>query len=137
LVTLFRFFKAPKQAVEPIPHKQAVEPTPPVIQLVPAPLSSTVKRPEPEAYHPPAVGDVVNDPWSYTSTVPYPFMSWYLIKFRDNLTFATQPAVSKLCIACRRNVVFDFSLYLSGAIEETLHLHVLLSLINVSCGAVG
>jgi len=29
----------------------------------------------------------VNNAWSYTSTSPYIFMVWYLVKHRDNFTF--------------------------------------------------
>jgi hypothetical protein len=46
-----------------------------------------VKRPECEADHSPKSNADVNNPWSYTSTPPYVFTPWYLIKHSDNFTF--------------------------------------------------
>jgi hypothetical protein len=46
-----------------------------------------VKRPEHEANHSPTAGVEVKNAWSYTSTPQYVFMSWCLVKHRDNFTF--------------------------------------------------
>jgi hypothetical protein len=46
-----------------------------------------VKRPRPEAEHsPPSISKVENT-WSYTSTHLYVFMTWCLVKHKDNFTF--------------------------------------------------
>jgi hypothetical protein len=29
----------------------------------------------------------VKNTWSYTSTLPYLFMAWYFVKYRDNFTY--------------------------------------------------
>jgi hypothetical protein len=41
----------------------------------------------PEADHSLPSGAEVKKAWSYTSTVPYVFMAWYLVKHRDSFTF--------------------------------------------------
>jgi hypothetical protein len=57
------------------------------IQWVPGAPSLEVKRPEHEADHsPPSITEVKNV-WSYTSTSPYVFMAWYLVKHKDKFTF--------------------------------------------------
>jgi len=56
--------------------------TQPLIKCVPGAPSPGVNRPKREAEHsPPSIGDVRNT-WSYTSTPPYVFMAWCLIKHR-------------------------------------------------------
>jgi hypothetical protein len=60
--------------------------TQPHIQWVPGTPFLGVKRPGHEADHsPPSSADVKNA-WSYTSTPQYVFMSWYLVKHKDNFT---------------------------------------------------
>jgi hypothetical protein len=39
-----------------------------------------------EAEHSLPSGSVVKNKWNYTSTPPYIFMVWYLVKYRDNFT---------------------------------------------------
>jgi hypothetical protein len=54
------------------------------IKLVPG-----VKRPERESGHiPPSVAEV-EDTWGHTSTHPYVFLAWCLVKHRDNFTFCS------------------------------------------------
>jgi hypothetical protein len=38
--------------------------------------------------------------WNYTSTTPYAFMVWYLVKHRDNFTFAFTFAQCRYGIFC-------------------------------------
>jgi hypothetical protein len=58
----------------------ALRPTQPPIQRVPGALFPGIKRPGREADHsPPSSADVKNA-WNYTSTPPYAFMVWCLIK---------------------------------------------------------
>jgi hypothetical protein len=47
-------------------------------------LSLQVKRPGREPDHSPPLSGEVKNAWSYTSTLPYVFMAWYLVKHRDN-----------------------------------------------------
>jgi hypothetical protein len=42
-----------------------------------------VKRPGGEADHSPPSSVEVRNTWSYTSTFPYAFMTWYVVKHRD------------------------------------------------------
>jgi hypothetical protein len=44
-----------------------------------------VKRSVCEVYHSPPFSAEVRNAWGYTSTPPYAFMAWCLIKQRDNL----------------------------------------------------
>jgi hypothetical protein len=48
--------------------------------------SPKVKQPGREADHSSASNAAVNNVLSYTSSSPYVFMPWYLIKHRDNFT---------------------------------------------------
>jgi hypothetical protein len=57
------------------------------IQWVLGAVSLGVKRPGREADHSSPSSAEVNNAWSYTSTPPYVFMAWYLVKHRDNFTF--------------------------------------------------
>jgi hypothetical protein len=50
-------------------------------------FSSRVKRSGREIDHSPPPGAEVKIAWSYTSTPPYVFMVWYLVKHRDDFTF--------------------------------------------------
>jgi hypothetical protein len=50
-------------------------------------LSLGVKRPRREADHSPPSSAEVKNAWSYTSTPPYVFIAWCLVKHRDNFTF--------------------------------------------------
>jgi hypothetical protein len=56
------------------------------LKRVPGTLSLGVKRPGPEADHSPPSSAEVKNAWSYTSTPQYVFMTWYLVKHRDNFT---------------------------------------------------
>jgi len=47
-----------------------------------------VERPGREADHSSAPSPEVNIAWSYTSTHPYVFMAWYLVKSRDKFTLS-------------------------------------------------
>jgi len=59
-------------AIPPLPHTSSWR--------VPVVLSLAVKWPDREAdYSPPPTANVINA-WSYTSTPPYAFMEWCLIK---------------------------------------------------------
>jgi len=57
------------------------------IEWVPGVLSLVVKRPEPDADQSPPFSAAVKNTWSYTSTPPYVFVAWCLVKHRDNFTF--------------------------------------------------
>jgi hypothetical protein len=46
-----------------------------------------VKLPAREADHSPPSSAEFKNVWSYTSTPPYFFMAWCLVKHRDNFTF--------------------------------------------------
>jgi len=52
-------------------------------------LSLEVKRLRREADHSPPPNAEVKNAWSYTSTSPYVFMVYCLVKHRDNFTFFT------------------------------------------------
>jgi hypothetical protein len=52
---------------------------------VPEALSPWVKRPGREADHSTPYSAEVKNVWSYTSTAPYVFMSWCLVKYRTRL----------------------------------------------------
>jgi hypothetical protein len=65
--------------------RPALEPTQPPIQWVPGALSPGVKRPGREADHKRSCSAEIKNAWIYTSTVPYVFMAWYLIKHKMRL----------------------------------------------------
>jgi len=54
----------------------------PFFQWVSGSLSPGVKWPGHEAYHLPPSNIKVKNAWSYTSTSPYVFMVWCLVKYR-------------------------------------------------------
>jgi hypothetical protein len=60
--------------------RQALGPTQPPIQWVSEALTSGVKQLGREVDHSPPYTAEVKTAWSYTSTPPYIFMAWYLIK---------------------------------------------------------
>jgi hypothetical protein len=66
--------------------RPALGPTQPPIQWLSEALSPEVKRPGREADQSPLSISEVNA-WDYTSTPPYVFMAWYLVKQKDNFTF--------------------------------------------------
>jgi hypothetical protein len=66
--------------------RPALGPTQPTIQWVPGAISLGVKRPGCEADHSPPSSAEVKNAWSYTSTPQYAFMTWCLVKHRDNFT---------------------------------------------------
>jgi hypothetical protein len=67
--------------------RTALGPTQHPIQRVPGVVSVGIKRPAREADHSPPSSAEVKNAWSYTSTPQYVFMTWYLVKNRDNFTF--------------------------------------------------
>jgi hypothetical protein len=67
--------------------RMALRPTQPPIQWVPGALSLGVKRPGREADNSPPFSAEVKNAWSYTSTPQYVFMTWCLVKHRDNFIF--------------------------------------------------
>jgi hypothetical protein len=71
---MFLFTTAPRPALGQ---------TQPPNQNVKGALSLKVKRPGREADHSPVVNADIKNAWSYFSTPPYVFMSWYLVKYRD------------------------------------------------------
>jgi hypothetical protein len=74
-----------RTATRGIASGPSLGPTQP-IQWVPGTVSLGVKRPRREAEHSPPSSTEVKYAWSYTSTPPYVFMSWCLIKHRDYST---------------------------------------------------
>jgi hypothetical protein len=50
-------------------------------------LSSGLKRPGREADYPPTSNAEVKNAWSYTSTPAYIFVTWCLVKLKDNFPF--------------------------------------------------
>jgi hypothetical protein len=46
-------------------------------------MGTGIKRPGQEAEHSPPSSAEVKNAWSYTSTLPYVFMVWYLVKRKD------------------------------------------------------
>jgi hypothetical protein len=56
------------------------------VQWVSGAVSPDVKRPRREADHSPASTAEVKNAWSYTSTPPYVFMAWYLVKYGNSST---------------------------------------------------
>jgi hypothetical protein len=69
--------------------RSVLGPTQRPIQWVPGTLSLGVKRPGHEADTPPSNVEVKNVS-SYTSTPPYVFMAWYLVKPRNNFPLPLQ-----------------------------------------------
>jgi len=67
--------------------RPALGPTQPSMQWVPAALTPGIKRPGREADHPPPSNPGVTNVWSYTSTPPYVFKMWHLVKHSDSCTF--------------------------------------------------
>jgi hypothetical protein len=62
----------------------ALGPTQPPIQWVSAALFLGVKRLGHEADRSPPCSTEVKNAWGYTSTPPYVFMAWCLVKHNDN-----------------------------------------------------
>jgi hypothetical protein len=62
--------------------RPALGPTQPPIQWVPG-----MKLPGREVDHSYPFSAEVKNTWRYTSTLPYVFMAWCLVKHRDNFTF--------------------------------------------------
>jgi hypothetical protein len=56
-------------------------------RIAPGLLSPGVKRPGREVHHSSQSNVEIKNIWIYTSTPPYVFMAWYLVKHRDNFTF--------------------------------------------------
>jgi len=63
-----------------------LRPTQPPIQWVLLAISSGLKQPSHEADCSPPSGAEIHHAWRYTSTPPYVFMVWCLIKHRVNFT---------------------------------------------------
>jgi hypothetical protein len=66
--------------------RPALGPTQPPIQCVPGAVSLRVKRPGREADHSLPSSAEVKNAWSYTSTLQYSFMVWYLVKKKSTGT---------------------------------------------------
>jgi hypothetical protein len=84
--------------------------TQPPIQWIPGAFVLGVRRPGHEADHSPPPSVEVRNAWSYTSTPPYVFMTWYLVKHGGNFTFSFTVTVknwldSDACLARMRRVV--------------------------------
>jgi hypothetical protein len=67
--------------------RTALGTTQPPIQRVQEALSLGVKRPGREADHSRPPSPEVKNVWGYTSTSQYAFITWCLVKLRDNFTF--------------------------------------------------
>jgi hypothetical protein len=67
--------------------RPALRPTKTSVQWVPGALTPGLKRPGHEDDHSPPSSAEVKNAWSYTSSPPYVFMAWRLVKHRDNFTF--------------------------------------------------
>jgi hypothetical protein len=67
--------------------RPALRPTQPPNQWILEVLSLGVKWPKREADHSTPSRVEVKNTWSYTSTLPYAFTVWSLVKHRDNFTF--------------------------------------------------
>jgi hypothetical protein len=63
-------------------------PTQPPIQWVPGALSLGLKRPGRETDHSFPFSAEVKSAWSYTSTIPFVFVAWCLVKYRGQLSWA-------------------------------------------------
>jgi len=61
--------------------------TQPPIQWVPGGFSPGVKRPGYKADHSPPYSAEIKNVWKYTSTPPYVFVVWCLVKKTEKLTF--------------------------------------------------
>jgi hypothetical protein len=72
-------------------------PTQPPIQCVPAALSPGVKRQGREADHSPPASAEIKKMWIYTSTPPYAFMAYCLIKHIDKLPYLYLPSNVSFC----------------------------------------
>jgi hypothetical protein len=67
--------------------RPALGPTQPFIQWVPGALSLGVKRRDVKLTTPLLLMPRSKNAWKYTSTPPYVFIAWCLVKHRDNFTF--------------------------------------------------
>jgi hypothetical protein len=76
--------------------KLALGPTQLPLQWVPGILSAGEKRPRRSADPSPRNSAEVKNAWGYTSTIPYIFMSWCLVKHRNNFIFTVYWTVKKL-----------------------------------------
>jgi hypothetical protein len=65
----------------------ALVPSHPPIQWVPGTFSLGIRWPGRDANHSPPVNAEVKNEWSYTSSLPYVFMPWCIVKHRDSFTF--------------------------------------------------
>jgi hypothetical protein len=82
-------------------------------------LAPEVNRPGRETDHSPPSSAKFKNAWSYTSTPHYVFMTWCLVKLRDNFTLYS--AFVKLVAACQKffyNLIFhrnNFTALFGGA----------------------
>jgi hypothetical protein len=77
----------------------------PPIQLTPGALPSGLKRTGPKAMLPPPSNTEVKHAWSYTSTLPYVFIAWCLMRHRDSYIVAFQIIRLGLQISARFSVL--------------------------------
>jgi hypothetical protein len=101
--------------------RPTLETTQPPVQWAPRALSQVVQRPRREADHSTHSGGEVKSEWSYTSTPPYVFMVWKLIKQQIRLHGVVQGEIYLtliylilLCLALRcLNLLYLTLLYLT------------------------
>jgi hypothetical protein len=79
-----------------IASRPALRPTQSPIQWVTGALSLVVKRPRCEADHSVSFSGKVENAWSCTSTHPYVFMAWYLVKHRNKFTLTLRLLTTNL-----------------------------------------
>jgi hypothetical protein len=96
----------------------ALRPTQPRIHWVPGALSFGIKRPECEAGHlRPSTAEGKNA-WNYTSTPQYVFMTWHIIKDKENLP----PPPSDISVVCFSFVMVFGSVYCDRSIHSSGYL---------------
>jgi hypothetical protein len=81
-----------------MPSRPALGSTQPSIQRVPEALSLGVKQPGRETDHSSPASTQVKKTWVYTSTPPYVFKAYCLIKHRDNFTFKIEAYIPVLAV---------------------------------------
>jgi hypothetical protein len=84
--------------------------TQPHIQWVPGFLSPRLKQPARQADHSHLSSAEIKNAWSYTSTPPYVFVVWDIVKHRDKFTNFTK--------SCTMGFSMCLNLIVCGWIEE-------------------
>jgi len=70
--------------------RPALQPKQPPVQWILGVLTLVIKQPGHEADYSPQFSAEIKNVWSYTSTIPYVFMAWCLVKHSDNFTSTQQ-----------------------------------------------